>query len=94
MSKTHHRIDATTPEGSDRDGETKLLDYVHNLWTEGRLKRESCRQVSAIALDRKTYRGLLRPQGHEEGHRLFALNLCQAFIGTATDIPCRAHGCD
>lgn len=84
MSRTPHHIDTKTPDRSDKNGETTLLDYAHGLWNEGRLKRESCRQVSAIALDRKTYRGLLRPQGYEEGTRLFALNLCQSFIDVMT----------
>ena len=68
-----------TPSGKSND-ERKLLDYCHELWEEGRNSRESFRSPKDIELDRKTYRGGLRPKGQGTGERVFSLNIVQAFV--------------
>ena len=68
-----------TPSGKSND-ERKLLDYCHELWEEGKNSRESFRSPKDIELDRKTYRGGLRPKGQGTGERVFSLNIVQAFV--------------
>ena len=79
MAKLTSRIDTDTPSGKSRD-ERDLLEYSKSLWLEGRESREGFRKHSDIVLDRKTYRGKLRPKGHVEADRIFSLNIVQAFI--------------